>query len=577
MQFKADQKYVAEILQNGNKFVIPDYQRIYSWTQNECETLWRDILESFDNKSGEYFLGSVVTYQNENKELEIIDGQQRLTTFTLFFRAIYECWKTEGRKKSYIDKFGECIWKYDMSNECFIYDDRHLDSRVAFEKDEYVLNIILGENITESLQKSESLYAKNYFYFYKTLQDYKRQRSTDWKDFCNFVLGKYLFVLLVVCDSQESAMTIFNTLNSRGMPLSNADILKGYVYKVKSNEKEKKQFAKDWKQLGEKVGDKQPIENLDFLFLQYMHIIRAIKNDTDTTTQSMLNFFTKKDEKKKCYGALDEWLYKDETMPFMENLANFWTNPSDYLSSLSCRYMNVLSLFQNASWQSFVSSLVWKNRECFKEENFKNQEFDKEVFSKDFDTYLRELIKYITLPFLNYDAGTNRIDEIVFKLNANVLNGQNLSKNLTQKHEFPIFDNFKEFCEYYPRKMKYILYLDSFLFNDFKSDIKVAIKDLQIEHILPRKWQDIECYGWTKSSWEKYLEQVGNKILLDSKTNQKCSDNFFSYKQEKYKEADKSLKEVAKLANRAKKNWDEKDIQKRNKEIYERLKTFFRQ
>lgn len=58
------------------------------------------------------------------------------------------------------------------------------------------------------------------------------------------LLGKKLFVLFIICDSQESAMTIFNTLNSRGMPLSNADILKGYIYKHKKADKDKKICSK---------------------------------------------------------------------------------------------------------------------------------------------------------------------------------------------------------------------------------------------------------------------------------------------------------------------------------------------
>ena len=95
-----------------------------------------------------------------------------------------------------------------------------------------------------------------------------------------------------------------------------------------------------------KVHDDKEIKSLDFLFLQFMHIIRAQHEDFDTTTQSVLNFFTKQD-KKVYYGASENWLYKDETMPFILNLADFWLNPQDYLSRKSTNCLKNLNLFQN--------------------------------------------------------------------------------------------------------------------------------------------------------------------------------------------------------------------------------------
>ena len=85
-----DQKTILELFDNKNTdFLIPDYQRPYAWTEDHCRTLWDDIfafafpndnMEGFDARTDEYFLGPIVTFKNENGQLEIIDGQQRLTT-----------------------------------------------------------------------------------------------------------------------------------------------------------------------------------------------------------------------------------------------------------------------------------------------------------------------------------------------------------------------------------------------------------------------------------------------------------------------------------------------------------------
>ncbi|WP_315058734.1 DUF262 domain-containing protein, partial [Chryseobacterium indoltheticum] len=84
-------KLFSEI--QNKKFVIPDYQRPYRWNIEKCETLWTDI-ENFSQgeaKNGaDYFLGTIVSFINEKRDQEIIDGQQRITSFMLLLRAFYK-------------------------------------------------------------------------------------------------------------------------------------------------------------------------------------------------------------------------------------------------------------------------------------------------------------------------------------------------------------------------------------------------------------------------------------------------------------------------------------------------------
>ncbi len=503
----------------GRRFVIPEYQRPYRWGKDECETLWNDILSVFGdgNDIEEYFLGSIVAYENEKNQLEIIDGQQRITTLTLLFRAVYELLKTEYKfGEDYVKDFGKCIWDYER-DKGLRFDKYHLNSQVCTDTDEKILKQLLSENC--EVANKHSNYAKNYDYFYSKLLNFKQEKSLVWKDFCNMFLDNKLFVLLVVCDSQESAMTIFNTLNSRGLPLSNADLLKNHIYK---KIEDKNSFANAWKEIESKVEDSGNVKDLDFLFLQYMHIIRAQNEDTDTTTQSVLNFFTKKDEKKKCFGALQDWLYKEETMPFISNLADFWIKPQDYLCEKSQRYMSVLNAFQNDAWKVFVSYLVWRNRKCFE-----NEEFDKQKFSEEFNKHLPSLIKFITLTFLNNKSSANTIYNIVFKMNVELKKGQEFSTKKALVSDGVFFENTTKFDT---RKVKYLLFLYAHIYSDFNEDINPNNKELQVEHILPKQWQNANFNGWEEQSHQEYLEKIGNKILLDKKSNIKCSDDFFAKK-----------------------------------------------
>lgn len=410
----------------------------------------------------------------------------------------------------------------------------------------------------ESLKKSNSKYAKNFLFFYSKIENMKINATMQYEKFCKMFLAKRLFILLVVCDSQESAMTIFNTLNSRGKPLSNADILKGYIYKNKKDS-QKQEFANEWKELETKIESSNRVKSLDFLFLQYMHIIRAQEPDFDTTTPSVINFFTKKD-KKVNYGAHKDWLYKDETIPFLKILIDFWLTPSGYLSNKACRYMRILDIFQNDSWKSFVSSLVWKNRESIE---------DKERFSQDFDKYLPVLLRNITLLFLN-NAGTNdKTKELVFKMNVALIKHDTFE---SLKYNIPNFENFCEIArQFNAQKAKYLLFLYAYLYSNFSDDIEDF--ELQVEHILPKQWQNANFNGWDKETHAQYLNQIGNKILLPKASNIKCLENFFAKKQEEYKKCE-NLTEVRDLGERTNHSWLQEDIQNRNREIYQRLKSF---
>lgn len=568
MEFKPEKQYIAKLLgEEGQKFIIPEYQRPYRWTKNECETLWDDVKGVFGNGENieEYFLGSIVAFESKKSELEIIDGQQRITTLTLLFRAFYECFSNDAAKEKqrYLEGFGKCVWEHDL-DKGLDFKNCHLSSKVIADRDEKILKKLLSEKITiEDIKGNNSNYAKNYIFFYEKLEEFKLKDTLLWEKFCKIFLTNRLFILLVICDSQESAMTIFNTLNSRGLPLSNADILKGYIYKKVKN---KEKFANDWKDIETKIEESENVKDLDFLFLQYMHIIRAENEDTNTTTQGILPFFTKTD-KKEYYGALQDWLYKPETMPFISNLADFWISPKEYLSEKSSRYISILNLFQNDTWKFFVSYLVWRNKNCFN-----NDTFNKNKFSKEFDKFLPELIKYITLPFLNNNATTGVVKEIVFKMNVSLYKKENFTIGNSMPKQKVFFEIINSFDT---RKIKYILFLYAYIYSEFKEDINAS--DLEVEHILPKEWQSANFDGWTEVLHKEYVEKIGNKILLDKKSNIKCSNNFFAKKQEIYKKIyDKgyNLKEVYDLGIRERNIWEKTNIDNREKEIYKNLNSF---
>jgi uncharacterized protein with ParB-like and HNH nuclease domain len=133
---EVNKQSVETLLGSGKKkhFVITEYQRPYAWTDEQVETLFEDLWEftttsGGTEQDGTYFLGSVVAYENENGEQEIIDGQQRITSLFLLLRAIYtKLVKTPENERTaqainFIGKIEPAIWRTDKLTGTVDYED----------------------------------------------------------------------------------------------------------------------------------------------------------------------------------------------------------------------------------------------------------------------------------------------------------------------------------------------------------------------------------------------------------------------------------------------------------------------
>jgi uncharacterized protein with ParB-like and HNH nuclease domain len=157
---------------SNKKFIIPYFQRPYKWDIYKCGTLWENI-EDFaltDAKQGsDYFLGTIVSYTNEDKNQEIIDGQQRITSFFLLLRAFYKKLEDMSQDDEVIglkNQIAPCIWDTDkFSGKVTDYTAIHIKSLVATEEDNDTFHKILETG--ECSQTSKDNYSKNYRYFKK--------------------------------------------------------------------------------------------------------------------------------------------------------------------------------------------------------------------------------------------------------------------------------------------------------------------------------------------------------------------------------------------------------------------------
>lgn len=571
-EMKTEQKDIMNYL-SGNKFLIPIFQRPYAWTTNECEQLWNDIIEFFlskgqddDDDDKQYFLGSIVMYK-QNKEQHVIDGQQRTTTLMLLLKAIYDKTRQNASNDKNLEGLQriieKCLWDIDFGSGKANKEKSHFKSEVATEKDKEVLESILQDTYTlpNDIDKvirdnKTSVYERNYLYFVSKTQD--SDLTIRWLDFCQTLLTQCI-VLPIECDGSddekklENALRIFNTLNNRGMPLSDSDIFKGTIFKYKQTSSDKEAFAKKWKEIEESLKDNEDKDiDMNFIFRNYMHLIRARHKDSGNE-MGLRQFFTS--DKNKNYKDI---LQQDATMSEIEELSKFWNGDyKDKLSKRSLQFYEVLEYIPNDYWK-YLDSVYFMY--C------KDKGLD---YFKDHEQFLAKLVANLLVKLINKQS-LFEVRPIIFNAYA----------SLYEKDEIDFKTNTKEILENEIFKNQFLganslikSLLKLYLYLEYPEQ-EVGIHDLHIEHIFPQKFR-ADYKGWDKAEAKPFIESIGNKMWLDQKINIQASNDYFDNKKEKY--AKSEILEAQELAKYPKSDWLKEDIEKRRDKIYEKLVAFFRE
>ena len=212
---------VKQLLESGknNPFVVPEYQRPYAWSDEQVETLFDDLWEftatiGGTEREGTYFLGSIVSFENETKEQEIIDGQQRITSLFLLLRAIYtklqETPEKTDKAKNFISQIEPSLWRTDKLTGKVDYQNILITSRVVNNDGNEVLRKILETGKAENGAKDN--YSKNYLKFQELYEKASAENPLMIYEFIYALLNQAI-LLPITADSQETALNIVNAVS----------------------------------------------------------------------------------------------------------------------------------------------------------------------------------------------------------------------------------------------------------------------------------------------------------------------------------------------------------------------------
>ncbi len=514
-KLNVDQKTIMLLLSDKKSdFLIPDYQRPYAWEEAQCQTLWDDIFsfafpdnnyENFNNDE-EYFLGSIVTFENENNKKEVIDGQQRLTTLMLLLRAFYSKFGNmqDNNSKKTRERIAQCLWKTDEFGEADLTRLK-IDSEVATDNDKEEFLEILRTGIVSKDQKSN--YAKNYLFFQQKIDEFLHLFPSYFAYLPARILQNCI-LLPIEAESQDTALRIFSTLNDRGLPLSDADIFKAQFYKFYGGKNQKDLFIEKWKEL-EEVSSKifKPIIGtpMDELFTRYMYFVRANQGIKSSTTEALRKFY----EKDK-YAILK----RDETLENLKILVDFWNdvytqNPERFSPNI-LRKLFILNFAPNGMWTYFLSVYFLINKNL-------NEQLDENRL----EIFLNKTIAFVWgYAFTN--PGVNALRTPIYAEMINVVSGKdvNFDDHKFEENTLRTAINNFEFKNGRPITRSMLIW---WAFNNEEQTIPTSNTNFDIEHIFARKRQEND--RTLKNI--KNLEAIGNKVLLEDKINIRASDYRF--------------------------------------------------
>ena len=507
-QLNAEQKTVSQVFTDCKKaFLIPEYQRPYSWERDECRTLWdnlyefafpNDTIADFDADEDNYFMGTILFFKNGSKEYEVIDGQQRIVTFMLMLRAFCEAFGSAQDEsiKKVRQKIEECIWKFDNDDNKESLKLRY--EVIADEESDELKKILTTGKPTD---KNKSNYSVNYRLFKRWIEDLNAEKPGYLIYLVRRILNNCV-LLPIETDSQNTALRIFTTLNDRGRPLDDADIFKAQFYKYYLNRgsDEKDKFVERWKDLAELCNRNfHPRKDtpIDDLFRRYMYYLLA-KNETKNDTFPDMRDYYEKDGYKV--------LQSDETFKNLETLARFWDeviNRNEKFSPRVLRQLYILSWAPYNIWTYVVSIYFMGNRNL-----------DEEKFYNFLNKITAMLLMYaITNP------GVQAIRRPFFVEFGNILHGRPLEFRHFKQNENILRERMNQTNFSNSRAITGAM-LAWWTFQNPAQDLPPLGVELQIEHILPKKRQELHHVLTNPDA----LEFLGNKSLLEKNITIRAAD-----------------------------------------------------
>lgn len=541
-------------LEEDTVFTIPEYQRAYSWGIDNCDKLWQDINDFVESESKDrYFFGTIIiNCQDNDTKYGLIDGQQRTTTFLLLLKALLVriniaiertasdedsaslCRGLQERRRRIMGILYKAETE-DISDKPDAAKDAEICRR-GIILENFSINEQYKTELSTILQATD--YASAEARVIKIKYKQKDNRYTNFFRNFKFFYGK----ISELSDSQlnsiaksitdncevieikswqvEQAITMFNSLNSDGLPLYDSDIISAKLYAEAEKRGKEKEFADLWKQLNNCINELEStrIADINSILMQYMYYIRTVNKETisetgaiNVTTPGLRRYFT---EVNKMPITDPIGMCSD-----MVKLVKVWKKVSEYPQ------MKVLLKF-NENTKLFLASYFFR----FDEDNI-----TEELVEPILECLLR-LFSLLELVDVGYSS--KYFKTFLFGAEVKLVSKSTTVDAITQDFNEHIRSNWDKetiWAALHDYDGNVLAYLNEFLFAKEKGLSFTLGTKYDIEHIMPysgNNLQEIRKDAEIDSEEEFYgvVNKLGNKILLEEKINRAIGNEWFRTK-----------------------------------------------
>ena len=541
-------------LDEDTVFSIPEYQRPYSWGTSHCDKLWQDIQDFIASDSKDrYFFGTIIiNCQDNDTKYGLIDGQQRTTTFLLLLKALLVrinvaigktgndedsenlCRGLKERRR----RIMQILYKVeteDIPDNPDITRDRDICRGISILENNSInehykteLNTILQAvdyveaetNVIKIPRKQKdnryTNFFRNYKYFYNMIDTLSESELNKMAkavtDSCEVIEIKSWQV--------EQAITMFNSLNSDGLPLYDADIISAQLYAEAEKQGAVERFAVLWKELLDliEVLKETGIGNIDSILMQQMYYVRAVNKEIvseagaiNVSTPGLRRYFTEINKEMLKHPI--------ELCEGMIKLTKIW------IKVFAFPVAQVLLKF-NENAKLFMASYFYR---------FNEQEVTEETVQTVLDCLLR---LFTVLEVVDIGYSSSYFKSFLFREEVKLVDPEvsvdeikaDFDKHISEKWDSEMVKS--EILDY---DKNMLVYLNEYLFAKERGlGFQIGSK-YDIEHIMPYSGKNLSEIRRDAGidSEEEFLgivNKLGNKILLEEKINRSIGNEWFRTK-----------------------------------------------
>ncbi|BDR21416.1 DUF262 and DUF1524 domain-containing protein [Vibrio sp. STUT-A16] len=558
---KATESKLFKFLQKSAQFIIPIYQRQYSWTQEQCEQLWKDIVRAGTTDLEAHFIGSVVYVErglyshSDVPQLLVIDGQQRLTSTTLLIAALVSELNARSADNTSVIEGTNAkkLKKYYLCNDA---EDGDLYYKLLLTKaDDKELRAII-DNETKHDDDATSRVIQNYQFFKDKLSRLGNEKVSE----IYLGLQKLLIVDIALDRERDNPQLIFESLNSTGLDLSQADLIRNFVLMGLEPKQQNTLYERYWFPMESDFGNGE----YSWLFNQFMRDYLTLKTNKPPRINDVYEAFKKyvssshldiedvvADVRKHAQFYIAFSLEQEKEQKLLEAFQDLNAYKVDVSYPLILELYHdydsqILTLNEFIECVRLIESYVFRRYVCDIPTNSLNKTFASFARSIRKSSYLEsfkaELISLSSYRRFPSDSELNRC--------------------LQHKDMYNVRSR-----AYWLRRLE-----------NYDKKERISVENYTIEHVLPQnknlssQWQIALGDDW-QSIQEEYVHTIGNLTLTGY--NSELSDRFFTEKRD-MEGGFASSPLTLNQSLRDHDTWNKESIQARSKLLADKMQTVWR-